>query len=251
MRYKRIAITAVIIVLILAALIAFFCYNSLSVTYGYEKKRNKSCSVASVQQRVTVIVDPGHGGIDPGAVCNGSIEKDLNLKVASKLASFLALSDVDVIMTRTTDTLLGSGTTVKQQKIADLNERLKVLKSVDSCIFVSIHMNKFSDVSARGMQIFYASASAEAAELAECIQALARDNDNNNKRQIKPDDGNIFILKNTDAPAILVECGFMSNAEECRLLNTEQYQNKTAFIIYCGIIKYLQEKQDENAIRMR
>lgn len=242
MKYKKIAITAVIIILIIAAFIALFCYNSFSVTYGYDKSKHNGYKANTVRQKMTVIIDAGHGGIDPGAVCNGAVEKDLNLKVALKLADFLALSDFDVIMTRSTDTLLGTGNTVKEKKLADLNERLKLMNSNDGCVFVSIHMNKYTAQSARGLQTFYASSSLEAKKLAEYIQSVARQSDSNNKRQIKPDDGNIYILKNTGATAVLVECGFLSNTEECSLLKTDDYQNKTAFDIYCGIIKYLQEK---------
>lgn len=242
MKYKKIAITAVIIVLIIATFIAFFCYNSFSVTYGYDKSKHNGYKATAMRQSITVVIDAGHGGIDPGAVCNGAVEKDLNLKVALKLADFLALSDFNVIMTRTTDTLLGTGNTVKEKKYADLNERLKVINSNSGCVFVSIHMNKYTSQSAHGLQTFYASSSAEAKRLAECIQSVARESDSDNKRQIKPDNGNIFILKNTDAIAVLVECGFLSNRNECNLLKTDEYQNKTAFDIYCGIIKYLQER---------
>lgn len=243
MKYRKIAITAVIIVLIIAAFVAFFCYNSFSVTYGYDKSKHNGYNATALRQNVTIIIDAGHGGIDPGAVCNGVVEKDLNLKVATKLADFLSLSDCNLVMTRTTDTLLGTGNTVKEQKCADLSERLKLINLNDGCIFISIHMNKFETQSARGLQTFYASSSLEAAKLAGHIQDIARGNDPNNKRQIKPDDGNIYILKNTDATAVLVECGFLSNAEECKLLKTDEYQNIIAFDIYCGIIQYLQERK--------
>lgn len=243
MKYKRVAVTSIVLIIILVIIISYFGFASLAASFGYSKTghRDKASPTASIP-KPTVIIDAGHGGIDPGAVDNGLVEKDLNLKVAEKLKAFLSIAGVDTLMTRSDDSLLGQGETVRKHKTADLKERLNILNAAENCVFVSIHMNKFSSASARGLQAFYASASSDANVLAENIQEFARLLDPSNKRQIKPDGKTIYILENTNKTAVLVECGFISNAEESRLLASDEYQNKLAFAIYCGIIKYLQER---------
>lgn len=251
MKYKNIAVTAIVIVVLLALVIGYFCFASLSASFGYDKGGNTDkATVTENYNSLTVIIDAGHGGMDPGAVANGLIEKDLNLELALKLRDFLALSNVQVIMTRETDVLLGEGDTIRKHKVADLNKRLEILNSTENCVFVSIHMNKFQQSGASGLQVFYASASKNAQTLAEHIQAFSKTIDSSNKRQIKPDDGKIYILENTKNTAVLVECGFLSNIQDAAKLSSDEYKNKLAFVIYCGIIKYLQENKNENSVRM-
>ena len=242
MKYKNIALTAVILIVIFIIVVGFFGFASLSSSFGYSKTGHKDKAIQSnTVERITVIIDAGHGGIDPGAVENGLVEKELNLKVANKLRQFLLLSDVEVVMTRTEDVLLGEGETVRKHKVADLKARLDMLNNTENCVFVSIHMNKFTAPSAHGLQTFYASASEDANLLAAHIQDYAKMLDPTNNRKIKPDGKTIYILENTKKPAVLVECGFLSNPNDSKLLSTDEYQNKIAFAIYCGIMKYIQE----------
>ncbi len=243
MKYKKIAYTSVVLIIIFIVLVSYFGFASLAASFGYSKTGHRDKAVASASvPRVTVIVDAGHGGVDPGAIANGLVEKDLNLKLAKKLQCFLALSDAEVVLTRTDDTLLGQEDAANGRKAADLNERLRILNSTENCVFVSIHMNKFQSPSAKGLQTFYASASDDAGILAGYIQEYAKLLDPSNKRSVKPDGKTIYILENTKKTAVLVECGFLSNPEESRLLSSEDYQNKLAFAIYCGIMKYIRER---------
>lgn len=252
MKYKNVSITVIVFIIIIALIVGYFCFASLSASFGYDKGGNtEKHALAYISSPVTVIIDAGHGGIDPGAVANGLIEKDLNLEVALKLNSFLSLANVKVVMTRSDDVLLGEGETIRKQKISDLKKRLEILSSQNNCVFVSIHMNKFEQSTAHGLQVFYAGKSDEARKLAQLIQDYSKLIDETNTRNIKPDGGNIYILENTDKTAILVECGFLSNNKDAVMLSTDEYKNKLAFIIYSGIIKYLQEYSDENSVRMQ
>ncbi len=190
--------------------------------------------------RITVIIDAGHGGIDPGAVANNLVEKDINLAVAKKLKDFLSLSGYNVILTREEDVAL-CDTNKSGYKRDDLERRLSLVEATDNCVFVSIHMNKFELESASGLQTFYSTNNAESLKLAECIQDASKLLDPDNRRTVKPDDGNIFILENTFKPAVLVECGFLSNSADAAKLSDPIYQNKLAYAIYGGIINYLGE----------
>jgi len=245
MKYKNVAITALVILIIGILIVGYFCFASLSASYGYQKSwiENSSCLNENSTQPLTVILDAGHGGIDPGAICGSLIEKDLNLKVANKLKDCLSISGVTVVMTRTEDVLLGSGDTVRAHKTADLKERLRILEQTENCIFVSVHMNKFSSSSVHGLQTFYASNNENSSKLAQCIQDKAKIIDSTNKRDIKPDDKNIYILEKATKPAVLVECGFISNETDAKMLSDEEYQNKLAFAMYLGIMKYIQENE--------
>ena len=240
MKFKNLGITSIITIIIVVILVLYLCFSSLSVSYGYKKT---SVDYDMTLNKLTVIIDAGHGGIDPGAVGNGLVEKDLNLSVAKKLGCFLNLSDVNVVFTRTDDDLLGDGDTIRAHKVADLKERLCILEKTENAIFVSIHMNKFTTESIHGLQTFYSTAEANSQKLAQHIQSSVKMLDADNNREVKPDDGNIFILKNATKTAVLVECGFISNPEEAALLSTDEYQNSIAFVIYTGIINYIQENK--------
>lgn len=245
MKYKNVAITALIILILGIIIIGYFCFASLSASYGYQNSwiENSSCLSEYNISNLTVILDAGHGGIDPGAVCGALIEKDLNLKVVNKLKDFLSVSGVTVVLTRTEDVLLGDGDTIRAHKTADLKERLNIMEQTENCIFVSVHMNKFSSSSVHGLQTFYASYNEKSSKLAQCIQDKAKSIDNTNKREIKPDDKNIYILEKATKPAVLVECGFLSNETDAKMLSDEEYQNKLAFAMYLGIMKYIQENE--------
>lgn len=243
MKYKKISITAFAIIILCVFVIIYFCFASLSASYGYKNSWAEDASNNIDNGLITVIIDAGHGGIDPGATANGLIEKELNLAVAKKLETFLKLANVNVVLTRNDDILLGDGDTVRAHKTADLKERLKILEQTENSLFVSVHMNKFTSESVHGLQTFYASSTEKSSRLAQCIQNSAKLIDSDNKREIKPDDKNIYILENATKTAVLVECGFISNQKEASLLSTEEYQNKLAFAIFAGIIKYIQENE--------
>ncbi len=191
----------------------------------------------------TIIVDAGHGGFDGGAVAgDGTLEKDINLAIAQKLGTILKTSGYDVHMTRTTDTATdySEQSTIRDRKIKDMKNRLKLINETENCIFISVHLNKFTSGSARGAQVFYSPNADESNNLGESIQnSIIKMLQPENTRKIKPGTKDTYLLYYAENPAVIVECGFVSNPAELELLKNEKYQEKIAFSIFCGIADYL------------
>ncbi len=192
----------------------------------------------------TIIIDPGHGGEDGGAVgVDGIYEKNINLSISQKLKNLLEASGYKIIMTRNEDKAtydIDSGT-LRQKKRSDLRNRLELIKSNtnEDTIFVSIHQNKFSDSQYCGSQIFYSKNNPLSQSLASYIKtAITGLIQPDNTRETKPADKSIFLLHNAHIPAVIVECGFLSNNTEAHKLLDENYQNQIAFCVFCGISNY-------------
>lgn len=194
----------------------------------------------------TIIVDAGHGGIDPGAMTDDQSikEKDINLKIAKKVKELIEASGAVVILTRNDDTSLYTeeqGKTIRQKYNENLKNRKKIIDESSADMFVSIHLNKFEQSKYYGAQTFYPSSKEDDKKLATYIQSeLKRVVDNTNNRQIKPGD-DIYLIKDNGIPSTLIECGFLSNDKEAKLLNDEEYQDQIAWAIYVGIQKYFSE----------
>lgn len=186
----------------------------------------------------TVILDAGHGGFDGGASAGDVLEKDINLKIALFLADHLKLSGYDVILTREDDSATNDeGDRIRSKKISDMKNRLALMKSYPDAFFVSIHLNKYSDSQPKGTQVFYSQKTEESKLLAQSIQQTVKELlQSDNHREIKPATRDTYLLYNAPIPAVIVECGFLSNPAELALLKTEEYQKKMAFAVYCGII---------------
>lgn len=186
----------------------------------------------------TVILDAGHGGFDGGASAGDVLEKDINLKIALFLADHLKLSGYDVILTREDDSATNDeGERIRSKKISDMKNRLALMKSYPDAFFVSIHLNKYSDSQPKGTQVFYSQKTTESKLLAQSIQQTVKELlQSDNHREIKPATRDTYLLYNAPIPAVIVECGFLSNPAELALLKTEEYQKKMAFAVYCGII---------------
>ena len=236
------------ITLILVFVVLFYCVTSMIISVGYQAFSDRS--VDTKPSVITVVLDAGHGGEDPGAVTNSAIEKDLNLLITNKLATLLKLSDYHVVMTRSEDRLLYNSGEEDRKKYFDLYNRQKLAESYDNAIFVSIHMNKFPMEECKGLQTFYGNKNEFGKILAEEIQKSALMLDASNHRQSKASDDTIFLLKNLSMPAVLIECGFISNPQESLMLLDEDYQNKLAFALYNGICKFLEDYQGENKLCM-
>ena len=207
--------------------------------------KTASYEVNSVQNK-KIIIDAGHGGFDGGAeALDGTLEKDINLKIALKLKEFCKLHGFEVIMPRETD----SGTekddtaSIASRKKSDMYRRLNVITENPDAIFVSIHLNKFTSSGPYGAQVFYSGNNTNSQLLAEHIQLSVKNNlQKDNNRVIKKADSSIFLLKKSHIPSIIVECGFLSNQNDLKLLKLEEYQAKMAYSIFCGILDYyLQE----------
>ena len=242
--------------------VSCFLYNNTSDVLGNDVKSP------------TVIIDAGHGGKDAGAFRGNLLEKNVTLKVAKKvnellknkfpdkkiglvdevinlsisfyLTEILRCYGYNVIMTRSTDEQIGDNslTTIRQRKISDVRKRLELTKLYPDSLFVSIHQNHYSSPRYSGAQVFYSPKSSLSKLLAETVQgSLVSLIQKDNTRMIKEIGTNVYLLYNCECPAVMVECGFLSNPDESKLLATTDYQKKIAFSVACGIIKFL---EDEN-----
>lgn len=192
-------------------------------------------------ERLTVVIDPGHGGFDPGKVSvTGALEKDINLEIALILKKFLEAEDITVILTRSDDSGLYSKSS-SNKKVQDLKARCSMIEKEKPDLAISIHQNSYHEEYVKGAQVFYYSRSEMGKKAAELMQEeLIRILDPENNRQVKPND-NYYMLKNTNVPTIIVESGFLSNWKEAELLENPYYQEKIAWAIHLGALKYLSE----------
>lgn len=192
----------------------------------------------------TIILDAGHGGIDPGALNKdkSTSEKDINLAITLKLRELIESSGGLVILTREDDSSLykeENNKTTRQKYNENLKNRKEIISNSNANMFVSIHLNAFEQSKYYGAQTFYPKDKQDSKELSKCIQEeLKRVVDKTNNREVKPRD-DIYLLKENNIPSVLIECGFLSNEKECKLLTDETYQEKIAWAIYIGIQKYL------------
>ena len=194
--------------------------------------------------RPQIILDAGHGGMDGGAVgVNNTPEQGINLAITLKLKELLQLNGFEVILTRPNENSIHdpSETSVAKQKRSDMRNRLKIIENHPNALFVSIHQNKFSDPSCKGAQIFFSPNHSDSEQLAKLLQESFRENlQPENSREIKASDESLYLLWNAEIPAVLVECGFLSNPNECDLLCDESYQEKIAFVIYLSLLDFYQ-----------
>lgn len=197
-------------------------------------------SPGTVMSGKVIIVDPGHGGFDPGKPgIIGLDEKHLNLKIALMLRNYLERAGAMVIMTRTSDDDVDGMDGVKH-KSKDMKERKKL--SEEGEILVSIHQNSFTQSSVKGAQTFFNGKSEEGKALAKSIQAQIKEGVDSSNRRVAKSNTNYYVLKATQIPAVIVECGFLTNPEEEKKLNQEEYQDLIARNIYLGIIRYYEEQ---------
>ncbi len=187
-----------------------------------------------------VVIDPGHGGKDPGKVgVSGTLEKDINLQIAKKLQTLLEAEDVKVILTRESDAGLYQETD-RNKKVADMRARCAIIEKNKPDLVISIHQNSYHQESVKGGQCFYHASSKEAEELAEFIQAQFQAMDKENERQIQAN-SSYYLLKKTTVPTVIAECGFLSNKEEEGKLTQESYQEKLAWALHLAILEYLNQ----------
>jgi N-acetylmuramoyl-L-alanine amidase len=195
------------------------------------------------EEGLTVVLDAGHGGTDPGKIgVNGEKEKELNLEITMLLKEKLEKQGIQVVLTRDSDGGLYDEQS-NNKKVQDLQRRCELIHKTSPRCAVSIHQNSYTTPEVKGAQVFYYTNSAEGKKLAEGLQtALVEGVDPENHREAK---GNTsyYLLKKTDVPLAIVECGFLSNPEEAGLLATKEYQEKVAEAVCAGILKYL-EKSD-------
>lgn len=188
-----------------------------------------------------IIIDAGHGGEDGGAVApDGTLEKNINLEIALKLNDILSIFGYQTYLIRKTDTSIHTeGETVKARKTSDIHNRLNTMTIYDNCLYISIHQNKYESSNIWGAQTFYSPNDEDSKALAQFIQTtIASQLQKENKRVIKKSGTNIYVLYNATKPAVMVECGFVSNQNELSQLKNSEYQGNMALSIAIGIVNY-------------
>lgn len=237
---RRVSSTIASVALICVILMA----TSIGVVTGIYGEEMNLMSADAIPYDKIVILDAGHGGEDPGAVgVNGVFEKDLNLQMSLQIGEILEEKGYVVVYTRTDDRLLyNENQNIKGiRKISDLKNRCAAANKYPDSILVSIHMNSFGDSKYSGLQVYYTPDDEESRKLADKIQMCVRENlQKQNNRMIKPGKG-IYLLEKSDPCAVLIECGFLTNKEECEKLSEKEYQKQLCFSIVCGIIEYIEK----------
>lgn len=195
----------------------------------------------------TVIIDAGHGGPDGGtSAVDGTLEKDINLQIAHKLNEFLISMGIETVMIRTDDISVhdSDAETIREKKVSDIKNRLSILNNTDNAVFVSIHQNHFSQEKYNGTQVFYSKNHPDSSVLADNIRhSVITGLQPENSREIKQSGQEIYLLHHAENPAVMVECGFLSNYKETELLKDEIYQRKLALFIALGIMDFINKTE--------
>ena len=187
-----------------------------------------------------VVLDAGHGGRDPGKIGAGEIqEKDVNLKIAKKLKGKLEERGIQAVLTREKDETLAPEGSANRQ-VEDIKKRVERIDGENAFLAVSIHQNSYQDPEVRGAQVFYYQHSTKGKEAAAILQEALIRMDPEHPREAKAN-GTYYLLRRTQTPTVIVECGFLSNPEEAKLLASEEYQEKIAEAVAEGIETCLQD----------
>ena len=225
--------------LILLSIFLLFAI-SICVISTFMEPEAKETVALPVSNKV-IVVDAGHGEPDGGAVSkNGVSESDINLKIALKLQNLLEQSGATVILTRSDENGIYDvdKTTLKQKKISDIKNRVKIGNSSSADIFISIHLNKIPEEQYSGWQTFYKKNNEEGKKLSTEIQSNLKEAIQKENNRVAKEIDNVYIVKNVEIPLTIVECGFLSNTEEEKELQEDNYQNRLAWGIYNGIMDY-------------
>ena len=235
--YNSLFFSAVLFFVLFAA--AFFIFTMLFYSVSPALPDHD----AYIDQWPTVIIDAGHGGEDGGAIgINGALEKDINLKIAKALNERLRESGIKCVMTREEDVLLYDKNSDYEgrKKALDMQKRLQIASEQENVIFISIHQNSFPVEKYNGFQVYYSSNNPTSHSLALTLENTVREElQPYNDRASKDAGESIYLLKNLSCPAVLIECGFLSNSEECEALCGEEYQSRLSDILSDAVIKFI------------
>lgn len=217
------------------------CVLLLSFFFLSRQAAQVSSELRAEDEKKTIIVDPGHGGSDPGMVGVGGLEeKGINLEISVKLKESLEERGFRVLLTREEDTGLYDES-ADNKKAQDLQRRIAFIDGEKPALAVSIHQNSYSDPSVKGPQVFYYESSAEGKRLAECIQDTMNEAVGEESARTVKGNTSYYLLKRSSSVLVIAECGFMTNPEEAELLQTEEYQKRLAEAVAEGIEAYLSE----------
>ncbi len=213
---------------------------SSRITTNVEGVEDENLAMQEIlEEEVDIILDPGHGGSDPGVVgINQALEAEINLAIGFKVYDLLTAKGYSVALTREDEN--GMEMSGEWSKVGDLAARVTMINETTPKLVVSIHQNSYSDESISGAQVFYYTNSIEGMEAAQIMQDAFLAVEPDNTRQIKAND-TYYLLNKTEVPTIIVECGFLSNASDADKLIEDSYQQEVAEAIASGIIEYLEE----------
>ena len=231
------------------ALMSLMCIAILCCTIkitNNTKENNKTVETVSLPiSNKVVVIDAGHGIPDEGAENeNGLTESAINLKIALKVQNLLEQSGCTVILTRSDENAIydAGSDTIKEMKVSDIKNRVKIGNESSADAFVSIHLNKIPQSQYYGWQTFYKNGNEQSINLATNIQNGLNEAINRENKRVPLKISGIYIVDNVEIPLSIVECGFLSNPQEAELLQQDEYQNQLAWGIYIGIINYFYSK---------
>ena len=230
-------------VLVMAVyIIVFVAADNLSFEV-FDESLPASVSLTNSRSLPCIILDAGHGGADGGCVSfNGYAEKGINLNILLYLKSMLTAYGYEVVTTRESDVSIHDEgiTGLSAQKKSDMQNRLEIFNSREDAICISIHQNQFTDSQYSGAQMFYSTTNPESERLAAALkESFVTNLQPDNERETKLSGSELYLIYYCENPSVMVECGFLSNPDEARLLQSESYQKKVAFTIFAGINDYL------------
>lgn len=218
----------------------------ISLLLGYDIFKSYISTFAEFENSPLIVIDAGHGGEDGGTVSEkGYVEKDINLSISKKLSAFFTLCGYETIMIRDEDKMIydSGSSTIRSKKSSDLHNRTNIVNSYTNCLLLSIHQNHYTESKYSGAQVFYSPNNESSVELAQLIQnSIVSTLQKSNTRQIKKSGSEIYLLYHSLAPAVMVECGFLSNTNEAELLISEQYQKKMSLAILKGTMEFINNK---------
>lgn len=225
----------IVSVLLITAITFAVCFGAIS-----SLKIGETTSLG-----LKVVLDAGHGGIDPGVVgrTTGVKESEINLKIVKKTEELLVSAGVSVVLTRSSDAGL-YGLATKNLKRKDMEKRKKIIESANPDLVVSVHLNSYSSSSRRGAQVFYKDKCESSLKLASCMQNSFNSMESA-VRECAYLKGDYYILSCSSFPSVICECGFLSNPDDENLLITEEYQTEMAYAIFKGIINYFADQTQE------
>ena len=228
----------IVVIIILVAALWFGLKQSVATfgTTGVVTSDTKNKKGQNV-----IVIDPGHGGFDPGKVgIHDILEKDVNLKISLFLKEVLESEGYIVQMTRTGDCGLYTSTD-SNKKRSDMQKRVDIINNSNAILAISIHQNSFQQESSKGAQVFYYQESDKGKVLAETLQETIKDVIADGNHRVAKSNSSYYLLRKTQCPLVIVECGFLTNSKEAKLLTDESYQKKMAGAIRDGVNKYVEQ----------
>lgn len=229
--------------LYLLTLLLLFIGFAAILWQGSAVNASKNLTLDQKNGGLTLVIDPGHGGVDGGAVgADGTVESQINLAVGLQMEEIARLIGMETQMTRREDVSIHDpeAETIRAKKVSDLKNRVALVNAVPGGVLVSLHQNSLPTApSVRGAQVFFNGA-AGSQELAEAVQKALNDTLNASSKMPEEAGSSVYLMVHSEVPSILVECGFLSNPEETALLNTQPYQTKLALVILAAARSHLQ-----------